>query len=234
MNISSSFIALHGSYQSIEIRLHQNADHLDTIKESKLRTSSVLIPMIDSLLKKNNVSLKNLDFIALDAGPGSFTSLRVIISTINGIAHASGIPLISIDGLEALAHTTVQNHSLVDGKLICLLNAYNQEVYHAQYQICESNYQPIATASYIKAKLFLKQLSEENHEDQLIFTGNGSHLHQNLIKELFDPKQYQIIDIPHASAESVATLGIKKFECHETSQEVQPLYLKKSTFVKLC
>ena len=234
MNNSFSFIALYGSYKSVELRLYCNGKHLDTLQEKEKRTSSILIPLIDNLLQKNNISLKSLDFIALDIGPGSFTSLRVIISTMNGVAHASKIPLVGIDGLKALAQTTMQKHSPFDGQLVCLLNAYNKEVYHTQYRVFESDYTSIASTSYTKAEAFLQRLSEENHDGQIIFTGNGSMLHQELIKELFAEQQYKIVDIPHASAESIATLGIKKFECHEILQEVQPLYLKKSTFVKRC
>jgi tRNA threonylcarbamoyladenosine biosynthesis protein TsaB len=239
MKSSSTFLAIYGSYQSLELALYKENICIAQYQESKARASSVLIPLIDNLLTNNNTNLTELNFIALDVGPGAFTSLRVIISSINGIAYASKIPLITVDGLEALAQTTQMyltesNTEPEKYHLIALLNAYNQEVYHAHYYYNNENMQLTEPASYTAASIFFETLANKNYHIPLIFTGNGSLLHQELISHFFKGKEYQIINIPHANTESISIIGKNSFIKNQNiSYEVQPLYLKKETFVTI-
>ena len=106
---------------------------VQVIKETNKKASSLLVPYIKQILEKNSLKISDLDFICADQGPGAFTSLRVTIATINGISFASKIPLIGIDGLDALNQETLSDVMLkkqgVPEILIVLLNAYNNEVY---------------------------------------------------------------------------------------------------------
>ncbi len=234
-----TFLAIYGSYQSLELALYKENVCIAQCKENKARASSILIPLMHDLLTNNSIQLTELDFIALDVGPGAFTSLRVIISSINGIAYASKIPLIPIDGLDALAHTTQaflakSNSQLQKYHLITLLNAYNQEVYHAHYYYDDQTMTLTEPNSYSPASVFLESLANNTYDAPLIFTGNGNLLHQEHISHVFKNREHQIIEIKHANAESIGQIGKNAFLKNQNiSHEVQPLYLKKETFVTM-
>ena len=67
---------------------------------------------IDELLREQNFNIKDLSAIAVGAGPGSYTGLRIGLSSAKGIAFALGLPLISANSLEILSHTFLQEEDL--------------------------------------------------------------------------------------------------------------------------
>src|SRR5687767_3976293 len=94
------FLALQNTYQNVEIALFKDSQILASTTLSKLQASSHSMPAIQELLKTNNLTLKDLSFIGASQGPGPFTTLRVVIATVNGISFSTGIPLIGVDGLD--------------------------------------------------------------------------------------------------------------------------------------
>jgi len=88
---------------------------------------------IDDVLKQAKVSVNDVDAIAISKGPGSYTGLRIGVSSAKGLCFALNKPLISIPTLESLAHQ-VTNH---DGVIVSMLDARRLEVYAA---IFDSNY----------------------------------------------------------------------------------------------
>src|SRR5271155_2438021 len=100
--MSVNFLSIQGSYQQLEIALFSNARCRDVIRKNDSKASSHIIPYVDELLKNYNLSVHDIAFIAIDKGPGAFTSLRVSVATANGIGFALNLPLIGISGLEAL------------------------------------------------------------------------------------------------------------------------------------
>lgn len=72
--------------------------------QNKLTHSVNLLPMIDAALTASGLSLQDLDRLAVVTGPGSFTGVRLGVSTIKGLAHGCGKPCVAVDALEAMAH----------------------------------------------------------------------------------------------------------------------------------
>ena len=94
------------------------------------RTHSVnLLPMIKAVLEDAEVDFRNLAGIAVSGGPGSFTGLRIGMSTAKALARVWGIPVVGVSTLEALAFPLAGH-----GGLVCpVLNARKNEVYTAVY-----------------------------------------------------------------------------------------------------
>lgn len=91
-----------GSYKHFEIAFrYKNIDFSD--KKENFNVSEKFIPYLSDLFKQHSITINDLDFIALDQGPGAFTSLRATIASCNGLSFASNVPLIGIDGLDALS-----------------------------------------------------------------------------------------------------------------------------------
>ena len=129
------------------------------------RTHSVIImPLLEDMLKKCGVKLSDVDVFAVVTGPGSFTGLRIGISTIKTLAQACNKPVIGINSLESL----VNNFFAPKDTIICpVIDARHEEVYNAVFEngICITEPRVIALD-----KLF-EELSVT--EKDVIFCGDG-------------------------------------------------------------
>jgi tRNA threonylcarbamoyladenosine biosynthesis protein TsaB len=92
--------------------------------------SERLLPAIDRMLADASVSLSGLGGLAVSIGPGSFTGLRIGLSTAKGLAYATGLPLVGVPSLEALAWAT----PAARWPVCPVLDARKQEVYAALFQ----------------------------------------------------------------------------------------------------
>ena len=107
--MSTIFLSIQATYKALDIALFSKNTLLDCIFDSKTNTSSCIIQHLQGILANNKLHLNNLVFIAINNGPGAFISLRVAIATVNGIHAAIGIPLVGINGLQALTKDVVLN-----------------------------------------------------------------------------------------------------------------------------
>ena len=94
--------------------------------------SERLLPTIDRMLRDAGVGLDALSGLAVSIGPGSFTGLRIGLSTVKGLAYATGLPVVSVPTLEALASTV----AFAREQVCPVLDARKQEVYAALFR-CE-------------------------------------------------------------------------------------------------
>ena len=104
--------------------------------------ASLLSLFIKQILEESSIDISDLEAVAVSKGPGSYTGLRIGVSTAKGLAYAAGIPLISVDTLTALAHGVMLGHHL-DNKeyttdetfyLCPMIDARRMEVYTATFQ----------------------------------------------------------------------------------------------------
>ncbi len=94
--------------------------------------SSVLVPSIESVLKKAGKKITELDAVAVSDGPGSYTGLRIGSSTAKGICNALGIPLVAVSTLQALAYALRANHPQRE-HFLCIADSRKDEIYMALY-----------------------------------------------------------------------------------------------------
>jgi len=230
-------LGIQGSYREFEITLFDGEGCLKTIKETG-HASSVFLNVLQKLLDSCDQKFSDLKFISIDQGPGAFTSLRVMISYVNSFAFTKRIPLIGIDGLDAIAEETFallksKNSKLKDCYIAVLLNAYNKEIYNAIYRF-ESNgdFELISEKCHKKPEIFLKELSERFESEKVFFTGNGINLFKDLIHKYFNKNSIDDSCILETcSSEQVAKMGLNRFLKKENlSYELFPLYLKRQDF----
>ena len=94
-----------------------------------------LLPMIDALLKEHQVPLSQLDAIAFCVGPGSFTGLRIALSTAQGLAYGADLPLIPVSTLATLACSALRLQlATPDQIIIPSIDARMNEVYWSAYR----------------------------------------------------------------------------------------------------
>ena len=94
------------------------------------KNSSIIFGVIDELLKNAEINLSDIDTYVVNRGPGSYTGLRVGISSAKGLCYALDIPLISINTLEIIAAGL---RSYVKGNIISLIHAREDEFYYLVY-----------------------------------------------------------------------------------------------------
>lgn len=149
---------------------------LGEILFSGARNYSVkLLSMVDRLLDDNGCSVKHLDLVAVSAGPGSFTGLRVGISTAQGLALAENKNLIGIATLEVIAYQAFGHH-----EQICpMIASRGQEIFTALYRFTETGVlEQRVAATACEPESWLAGIHE-----QTVFLGSGAWRYQQQIKD---------------------------------------------------
>ena len=99
-------------------------------QDTGLTHSRTLMPLVELLLRNTDMTAADLDVIAVSAGPGSFTGVRIGVSAAKGLAWAVDKPCAAVSTLAALA----RNVSFGDGLVVCAMDARRQQVYNALFE----------------------------------------------------------------------------------------------------
>ena len=183
--------------------------------------ASQITLLIDAVMKDANIELKNLDAIAVSKGPGSYTGLRVGVSTAKGLCYALDIPLIAINTLESLTHETINKAKGKGQKanFCAMIDARRMEVYCAVFD------EQMNTIQKTEAKIIDENSFSDLFENSTIyFFGNGSSKCKNIITH----RNAIFIDDIKCSAANMDGIAQKLF--HEKQFEdvayFEPFYLK--------
>ena len=124
-------LALETSAKSVSTAVVENGAPLAYAYQcTGLTHSRTLMPMVDAMLKNAELMLGDMDAVAVAAGPGSFTGLRIGIAAVKGLAWAADKPCFGVSTLEAMA----QNLAHMDGLLVCAMDARRNQVYNALFE----------------------------------------------------------------------------------------------------
>lgn len=124
-------LAIDTTTKKAEVTLLKDND-LNTYKEeNEITHSEKLLPLIDKMLKDNNISLKEIDCIACTVGPGSFTGVRIAIATVKALTYVLNTPIFSMNTLELMARSVeITTNSKY---ILSVLDAKNNRAYYALY-----------------------------------------------------------------------------------------------------
>jgi tRNA A37 threonylcarbamoyladenosine modification protein TsaB len=123
------------------------------ISDDKHLTSKFFILGIEELLSRNRLIFADIAFCAVNCGPGPFSTIRSILASVNGLHCATGVPLVSIDGLEA---TFLEFYNNAYKNTIVVVNAFNNESY---YLVARN--ECIVRTGYKKTELLNQEIAEE-------------------------------------------------------------------------
>lgn len=185
--------------------------------------SQTLLPMLDEIVTMTGISLNDMDAIAVSAGPGSFTGLRIGSATGKGLGLALKKPLISVPTIDAMAYQLYGCASLV-----CpIMDARREQVYTGIYDNREE-FKVIKESCAMDIKDLIAQLNAGG--EHVIFLGDGIPTYKELIKELMKvPFEFAPPHLSRQRAGAVAALGMRLFEAGKTvtAAEHAPEYLRK-------
>jgi tRNA threonylcarbamoyladenosine biosynthesis protein TsaB len=132
--------------------------------------ATLLAPYVQSVLTESKISPQNLDAIAVSKGPGSYTSLRIGVSTAKGLCYATEKPLIAIGSLQSLAMQAIEITPNVADFIFCpMMDARRMEVYTALF---DASGKPI---SEVSAQAVDENFcSEQLQKNKVVFFGSGA------------------------------------------------------------
>lgn len=189
----------------------------------KKQHSVIMMPMIDSLLKTCNLNIKDIDGYALSNGPGSFTGLRIGMSTIKGLVQSTNKPFASISSLHGLA-----NNLFGFNGIICpIIDALRGNVYTNFYKFNNTSLEILEEDQLLSIDQVIEKCT--NFNEQVVFIGDGTikfkgKILENLPKALIAPPHLNI-----AKASSIGQLGyLKLLEGYSDNVlSCSPIYLRK-------
>lgn len=187
--------------------------------------SQTLLPMIDEICKITDYQLEDIDAIAVSAGPGSFTGLRIGSATAKGLGFALGKPLIHIPTVEAMAY----NFYDTDKYIVPIMDARRSQVYTGIYSAIEGTVEEILPQCIMTIDELFDKINQMGHP--VIFLGDGVPVFRDKIREdILVKASFAPAHMNRQKAGAVAELGKKYFEEGriETAAEHAPDYLRLS------
>lgn len=213
-----AILSLETSTSVCSAALHENGNLLTT-KElyTPFSAGAQLAVQIEELFSVIRIPKRDLKAIAVSAGPGSYTGLRIGVATAKGIGFALGVPLLSIDSLLVLA-AGLENPSSAD--LLCpMIDARRMEVY----------YRLLDTSLNTREETQSKVIDETSFQDSLrhhsiLFFGNGASKCRGYI---INPRAFFLENV-HPRAASMGKLAFQKFQARQVEdlETFEPTYLK--------
>lgn len=132
-----NILTIDTSFNLCSIGLLQN-NHFNTLcKNTKNNHAKFILSMINKILLENNFKLNNLNFIAVNIGPGNFTSLRIGINVSQGLSLALNIPIITMSSLFIIADRVFRKYK--KKKILILIDAKMNKFYFASYILNKKN-----------------------------------------------------------------------------------------------
>lgn len=184
------------------------------IAEQNFSHAEKLHVFIEELLAENNLQFSDLNAIAVSQGPGSYTGLRIGVSSVKGLCYALNIPMIAIDTLQLLA----KQIQIEDGIIIPMIDARRMEVFSAFY---DKNHNQIRnTQAEIIDETSYQEITETIH-----LVGDGTEKFKNT---LIDTKFVFHSDVVFPSANEMSQLSFDKYQIRDFVDVAyfEPYYLK--------
>lgn len=183
--------------------------------------SEKIMPIIEQVLQKTNLTLKDISLIVCDKGPGSFTGIRIGVGTVLAFQDALNISCIGIDALLSLAYNIPK-----DGLICSLIDARNNNVYYGLFKHFGDEYSQIDTLEFKTINDVILLLKNQQFQTSPIyFVGDGAIANKTLIEE--NIHNCIFTDKNNLSSYSLGIAGYNAYN-KGIKNSIMPLYLRKS------
>ena len=193
--------------------------------DNGLTHSETLMPLIQQLLNECSLSLNNINLLVSDIGPGSFTGIRIGVSSCKAFSDSLNIPCVGISSLEVLAYN-IQN----DGIICSTIDCKNNNCYFALYELNSGNYNVLIEPCAKSVNDVLDLLNSQYYNKCISFVGDGipSEKLHSIYDNNADSEVTKNIISSYLNVENLGNAGYKKFiNNNKIGEEILPLYLKK-------
>ena len=198
------------------------ANGLSLIAEKSLIESHIhsekLLTLIKELCGEQKIKLSQLDGVAVSLGPGSFTGLRIGLSTAKGLCYALEKQLIAVSTFESIAKSVIMLHPKCTKVIVCI-DAKQREYYIGMYEQKDRNAREVLPVKIGSLSSALAAASENtviatDHIDEVKKEFGDSIIVENVLQ--------------HCRGDVIASMAIEKFNTKEITnwEQLEPMYLK--------
>lgn len=208
-----------GDDKLISKKSHEEMNHLKDI-----------MFLADECLKANGLKPASLGAVAASIGPGSFTGIRIGVSTARGLAEMLHIPCIAVSSLEGMAVLADEHVNEKVRFFAPIINARRGQLYGALYERTSAGYKAVLREKQYMIEEFMNELQKlDLNSSEVVFVGDGIDAYES---EITSSGAYLLADVEwrYQAAASVAKLALQKYERGETvsCDELIPNYMRKS------
>lgn len=223
--MNSNILAFDTVSSSFSIALKKDNNIIEINKENIKNHNEELLPILNSFLEENKISLNEINCIVMGIGPGSFTAIRIAFSTIKTICYAKNIPIIGVSSLDTL----YQNIASYNGIKLSMIDARKGSIYANIYKD-NNKIKENLDLTYEEATNLIKNISTK--DDIITLCGDGFSKNESyFIEKLQEYKlnkldnSYNIIKASNSILISEERYNKKEFD---NIFSLNPLYIRKS------
>lgn len=216
-------LALETSAKSVSCAVVENGAPLASAYQcTGLTHSRTLLPMVDAMLKNAELTLDQIDAVAIAAGPGSFTGLRIGIAAVKGLAWAADKPCVGVSTLEAMA----ENVSHIDGLIVGAMDARRSQVYNAVFEAKDGALTRLCADRAIALEELASELAGEAR--RITVLGDGGALCRRYLAEHGVPCSLAPAALLYQNAVGVGLAAGRAYARGEavSAQALLPVYLR--------
>ena len=186
--------------------------------------SQTLLPMLDELVKMLELNLQEVDAIAVAAGPGSFTGLRIGASTAKGLGLALDKPLVAVPTVDALAYNLYETAGI-----ICpLMDARRNQVYTGLYCYHNGRFKVRKEQFTTTVEDLIQEIN--SYGEPVIYLGDGVEAYHAILTQLTNvPFSFAPMHLSKQRAGALGALAIQYIKAGNTiaASDFAPTYLRK-------
>jgi tRNA threonylcarbamoyladenosine biosynthesis protein TsaB len=188
--------------------------------------AKMLTLLVEDLMTEKQLSLTELNAVAVSIGPGSYTGLRIGVSAAKGFCYALNIPLIAVSTLQSIARCALSQTKNENSNYLTTIDARRNEVYMAVFDHSAIDISPVVPR-IVDADL----IHSLNNYKSLTICGNGAFKFKDWLTE---NKSWRIVENTETHARYMVQTSYSKFLASDFSDVAytEPLYLKEFTGAK--
>mgnify|MGYP002514471088 CR=1 FL=1 len=194
----------------------------DFFINTKLTHSQTLVPMLDALLKSTKTELSDIDYFAVNTGPGSFTGVRIGVAAVKGMAMALNKPCVAVSTLDSMAYNLLD----VNCTAVCVMDARCNQVYNANFKVDNGNVEKLCD----DRALSIDELTDElkSVDGHIVLVGDGAKLCFDKMKDAIPNIKIASIQNRYQKASSTALVALNLYNNGKTltAEELMPYYLR--------
>ncbi len=187
-----------------------------------LTHSQTLIPMAEQLCQNTGVSLDAIDAVAVNAGPGSFTGVRIGVAAAKGLAFAHDLPCVSVSTLESMAYNMTGSSGIV----CAVMDARCSQVYNALFRV--GGGKPERLCDDRALSLEDLRLDLKRYPEPVTLVGDGAEITAEFLADKLDNVSLAPVNRRTQTASSVACAAFERLLNNDTlsADMLMPVYLR--------
>lgn len=221
----SNILAFDTVSSSFSIALKKDNNIIEVNKENIKNHNEELLPILNSFLEENKISLNEINCIVMGIGPGSFTAIRIAFSTIKTICYAKNIPIIGASSLETL----YQNIVSYNGIKLSMIDARKGNIYANIYKD-NNKIKENLDLTYEEAVNLIKDISTK--DDTITLCGDGFSKNEDYFLEKLQEYKLNKLDNSYNIIKASNSILISEERYNKRQFDnifsLNPLYIRKS------